>query len=109
MNAGLALVFVVCAPVLGSSLFSSCARSPAVPRPAEAVDQLNDVVQESLTAIRAVKAFVRGDYEEEKFRDGQQRADGDQQRTFRCAVLNLPAFQLAMYGRRAHLVVRAAP
>ena len=28
---------------------------------------LNSVVQEGLTAIRAVKAFVRGEYEEEKF------------------------------------------
>ena len=32
-----------------------------------AVDKLNNVVQEGLTAIRAVKAFVRGEYEVEKF------------------------------------------
>ena len=31
------------------------------------VDRLNHVVQEGVTAIRAVKAFVRGEYEEEKF------------------------------------------
>lgn len=29
------------------------------------VDRLNHVVQEGVTAIRAVKAFVRGEYEEE--------------------------------------------
>ena len=38
-----------------------------------AVDRLNNVVQEGLTAIRAVKAFVRGEYEEEKFQAGQHR------------------------------------
>ena len=32
----------------------------------KAVDRLNNVVQEGLTAIRAVKAFVRGEYEEGK-------------------------------------------
>ena len=37
----------------------------------KAVDRLNNVVQEGLTAIRAVKAFVRGEYEEEKFQGGQ--------------------------------------
>ena len=33
----------------------------------KSMDHLNNVVQENLTAVRAVKAFVRGEYEEEKF------------------------------------------
>ena len=69
MNARLALVFIVCAPVLGAHHVLH--RAQAWPRATRclqrAVDQLNAVVQENLTAIRAVKAFVRGEYEEEKF------------------------------------------
>ncbi len=63
----------------------------------KAVDRLNNVVQEGLTAIRAVKAFVRGEYEEEKFQGVNSELMETSQRTFRLAVLNLPVFQLVMY------------
>ena len=62
-----------------------------------AVDKLNNVVQEGLTAIRAVKAFVRGEYEEEKFRQVNQALTEQSRKTFHYAVLNLPVFQLIMY------------
>ncbi len=61
------------------------------------MDRLNDVVQEGLTAIRAVKAFVRGEYEEEKFRRVNGELMDTSRSTFHYAVLNLPAFQLVMY------------
>ena len=68
MNAGLALVFLVCTPVLAVILFCVVRKvAPMYGRLQQAVDRLNNVVQEGLTAIRAVKAFVRGEYEEEKF------------------------------------------
>ena len=62
------------------------------------VDRLNNVVQEGLTAIRAVKAFVRGTYEEEKFQAVNTQLMETSRKTFRTAVLNLPAFQLTMYS-----------
>ena len=62
-----------------------------------AVDKLNNVVQEGLTAIRAVKAFVRGEYEVEKFQQVNTLLMDTSQTTFHYAVLNLPAFQLTMY------------
>ena len=61
------------------------------------MDRLNGVVQEGLTAIRAVKAFVRGEYEEEKFQEVNTSLMETSQKTFQYAVLNLPAFQLVMY------------
>ena len=61
------------------------------------VDRLNNTVQEGLTAIRAVKAFVRGSYEEEKFQCVNQELTDTSRRTFHFAVMNLPAFQLIMY------------
>ena len=99
MNAELALIFVVCAPVLGLTLCLVVRQvAPMYGRLQKAVDQLNNVVQEWLTAIRAVKAFVRGTYEEEKFRTVNQELMETSQRTFHFAVLNLPAFQFTLYA-----------
>ena len=98
MNPRLALVFVVCAPVLAVILFAVVGKvAPMYSRLQKAMDGLNNVVQENLTAIRAVKAFVRGEYEEEKFRDVNGELLSTSERTFHFAVLNLPAFQLVMY------------
>ena len=98
MNARLALIFVVCAPVLALILcFVVCKVAPMYTRLQKAVDRLNNVVQEWLTGIRAVKAFVRGDYEEEKFQDVNQELMDTSQKTFHFAVLNLPAFQFTLY------------
>ncbi len=98
MNPVLALVFVVCAPVLGALLFFIIHKvAPMYGRLQRAVDRLNNVVQEGVTAIRAVKAFVRGDYEEEKFGSVNTTLMQTSQKTFHYAVLNLPAFQLIMY------------
>ncbi len=62
-----------------------------------AVDHLNGRVQEALTAIRAIKAFVRGDYENEQFETVNDELAAASTNTFRYAVLNLPAFQAVMY------------
>lgn len=61
------------------------------------VDCLNNVVQEGLTAIRAVKAFVRDEYEEGKFNEVNTDLTAASEQTFHYAVLNLPAFQGVMY------------
>ena len=98
MNAELALIFAVCAPILALILFLVVSRvAPMYSRLQKAVDRLNNVVQEGLTAIRAVKAFVRGEYEEDKFQSVNQELMETSQRTFHLAVLNLPAFQFTMY------------
>ena len=101
MNARLALVFVVCAPVLAAHSLLLIVRKvgPHVqPAPEGGGPARTMCVQEGLTGIRAVKAFVRGEYEEEKFQDVNQelmRHQPAQPSTI--AVLNLPAFQLVMY------------
>lgn len=56
------------------------------------------MVQEGLTAIRAVKAFVRDEYEEEKFEEVNSDLTDSSEKTFHYAVLNLPAFQAVMYS-----------
>lgn len=99
MSPRLAVVFFVCAPILGLVLVLVVRRiAPMYTRLQQAMDHLNTVVQECLTAIRAVKAFVRGQYEEEKFRQVNTELMNVSLSTFRTAVLNLPAFQLTMYA-----------
>ncbi len=98
MNAKLSLVFFVSAPLLAVTLVFIVHRvAPMYSRLQRAVDRLNGVVQEGLTAIRAVKAFVRGEYEEEKFKSVNEDLMQTSQKTFHYAVLNLPAFQIVMY------------
>lgn len=98
MNPKLALVFVVCTPVLGCILLFILRRiGPMYTRLQTVVDRVNSIVQECLTAIRAVKAFVRGHYEEEQFDQVNVSLRDTSRQTFRYAVLNLPAFQFTMY------------
>lgn len=93
MNPKLAFVFVVCTPILAIILFLIVRKvAPMYTRLQSIMDRLNQVVQENLTAIRAVKAFVRDEYEEVN-RDMAKSSET----TFHYAVLNLPAFQGIMY------------
>ena len=99
MNPRLAVVFLVCIPVLGGVLFWIVVKvAPMYTRLQVMMDQLNHVVQEGLVAIRAVKAFVRDEYEEEKFAEVNRNQTECCEQTFHYAVLNLPAFQAVMYA-----------
>lgn len=98
MNPKLAFVFVVCTPILAIILFLIVRKvAPMYTRLQSIMDQLNQVVQENLTAIRAVKAFVRDEYEEDKFEEVNRDMAKSSETTFHYAVLNLPAFQGIMY------------
>ena len=98
MNPKLAFVFVVCTPILAIILFLIVRKvAPMYTRLQSIMDRLNQVVQENLTAIRAVKAFVRDEYEEDKFEEINRDMAKSSETTFHYAVLNLPAFQGIMY------------
>ena len=98
MNVRLALVFLVCMPILGCILFFIVRKvGPMYGKLQASVDKVNNVVQENLNAIRAVKAYVRGTYEEENFGRANRTLTENSLHTFRIAVLNLPAFQFTMY------------
>ena len=98
MNAALALVFVICTPVLACILFFIVRRvAPLYGKLQVCMDRVNAAIQENLTAIRAVKAFVREEYEEEVFEKANRELANTSRTTFHFAVLNLPAFQLTMY------------
>ena len=99
LNGELALIFLAILPVLAVVLgWITWRVAPLYRQLQSGMDDLNRVLQEDFTAIRAVKAYVREDHECERF----GRVNGSLIRTatstFGTAVLNVPAFQLSMYA-----------
>ena len=64
----------------------------------EKYDDLNASVQENVSAIRVVKAFVREDYETDKFNRAVQNLYRMFVRAERVVVLNSPVMMLTVYG-----------
>lgn len=99
INGTLALVFFVAAPVLGVMLWMIITRvRPLYSKMQGAIDLVNRVIQENLTAIRVVKAYVRGDYEVEKFYGVNQNWKTISEKAFSIASMNMAAMQLVMYA-----------
>ena len=99
INHTLALVFFVALPILAAALFTITMKvRPLYSRMQTAIDTVNRITQEHLTAVRIVKACVRGDYEVEKFEEGNQNLRQESETAFRLAALNMPAMQFVMYG-----------
>lgn len=99
INHTLAVVFFVALPILAAALFTITMKvRPLYSRMQTAIDTVNRIIQENLTAVRIVKACVRGDYEVEKFEEGNQNLRQESETAFRLAALNMPAMQLVMYG-----------
>ena len=98
LNAELALVFLGVVPVMALGMAAIVQHvGPLYGVLQKTVDRLNNVVQEMLTAVRAVKAYVRGDYECEQFRRVNEGLAATSERTFRLAVLNMPVLYTSMY------------
>ena len=99
INHTLALVFFVALPILAAALFTITMKvRPLYSRMQTAIDTVNRIIQENLTAVRIVKACVRGDYEVEKFEEGNQNLRQESETAFRLAALNMPTMQFVMYG-----------
>lgn len=99
INHRLALVFFVALPVLAAALFVITMKvRPLYSNMQKAIDTVNRIIQENLTAVRIVKACVRGDYEIAKFEEGNRKLREESETAFRLAALNMPAMQFVMYG-----------
>ena len=99
INARLAVIFLIAAPLLGAALFYIISHvRPLYGRMQRAIDMVNRIVQENLTAIRVVKAYVREDYEKEKFDHVNMELQTVSERAFGLACMNMPAMQYVMYG-----------
>ena len=99
INRTLAFVFFVALPILAVLLIIIIMNvRPLYGRMQNAIDLVNRSIQENLTAIRVVKAYVRGDYEVSKFEEVNANLKKESEKAFGIAVLNMPAMQYVMYG-----------
>ena len=99
INAKLARVFFVAIPVLAIALaLISTKAFPLFKQMFTKYDKMNSSVQESLVAIRAVKAFDRGEYENEKFMNAALGVRDAQRKAEKILILNAPIMQIVMYS-----------
>lgn len=99
INAELARVFFVAIPVLAIALvFISTKAFPRFKQMFTKYDAMNSAVQESLVAIRVVKAYDREDYENGKFAKAAENVMNAQRRAERVLIMNMPIMQIVMYS-----------
>ena len=98
MSARLAVVFFVVLPFLAVALALIVRHVAPLYRVLQStMDALNDELQQDLTAIRAIKAYVREGHVAERFGEVNGELARTATRTFAGAVVNTPVFQLSMY------------
>ncbi len=98
MNSELAILFLIAVPVIVISiLIISNLAHPRFKAMMKKFDGLNAAIQENLIGIRIVKAFVRGDFEEKKFRKAADDVRRAQVHAEKLIIFMMPIMQLVMY------------
>lgn len=99
IDARLSIIFIIAMLVLGTFLFFLIRRvSKLFSQVFEQYDQLNAQVQENVTGIRVVKAFVREDHEKSLFDRAAEGLYKLYVRTEGLMALNHPVMNLVVYG-----------
>ena len=102
----MAWVFLVAVPLLGVVMFALSTKVyPLFRYMLKKYDKMNADVQENLVAIRVVKAFVREDYEEEKYRNSTEEVRKAQVKAEKLLVLMNPLTSCIVYGTIATLLI----
>ena len=98
ISAKLSLVFFVAIPVLGFILFYIARKAhPNFEKVFKKYDKLNRVVQENVSAIRVVKAYVREDHEKEKFKEVNGEVYSYFKKAEKIIAFNGPVMQFTIY------------
>lgn len=98
INSQLALLFLVAIPIIAVSILVLSSKAhPRFEKMMHMFDGMNAAIQENLIGIRIVKAYVRGDYEEKKFRNAADNVRKAQVRAEKVIIFIMPIMQLVMY------------
>ncbi len=99
INFNMSLIFVVALVVLGTALWLIISRTVKLfSQVFLRYDDLNNCVQENVSAIRVVKSFVREDYENSKFRAAAEALYRLFVKTESLQAINHPLMMLVVYG-----------
>ena len=94
----LSLVYVIAIILLGIVLvYIALKAHPNFEKVFKKYDNLNRVVQENVQAIRVVKAYVREDYEKNKFKKVNDEVYSLFKRAEKIVAFNSPAMQITIY------------
>ena len=94
----LSAIFFVAIPVLGAILFYIAIKAhPNFERVFKKYDKLNRVVQENVSAIRVVKAYVRESFEEKKFKEVNDEVYENFKKAEKIVAFNGPVMQFTIY------------
>ena len=97
INRELSLVFLIAIPFFGITLaFIAVKAHPYFMKMFEKYDAINASLQEMLTAVRVVKAFVREEYENKKFNNAVTDLRDAQKAAEKIVIWNMPMMNLAM-------------
>jgi len=98
INAKIASIYLIAVVFLGACLFTIAGRTMKTFRSIfKKYDALNASVQENVSAIRVVKAYVREDYEIEKFKRASKNVHDLFKKAENVLALNSPVMQLTVY------------
>ncbi len=98
ISARLASIYLIAVILLGGCLFFIVRRAMNYFQQAFVkYDDLNESVQENVSAIRVVKAYVRGDYEKTRFKKASQNIYNMLFRAENVVVWNAPLMQFTVY------------
>ena len=99
INAKLASTYLIAVIFLGACIAMIIPRATKYFRQVfEKYDDLNASVQENVSAIRVVKAYVREDYEKEKFSRANRNIYNMFLRAEKLVVINMPLMQFTVYA-----------
>ncbi len=98
INMKLSMIFFFAIPFLGIGLFLIAIKAhPYFERVFRTYDELNNTVQENLSAIRVVKAYVREDFEDKKFYKISDKVYHQFRAAEKIVAFNAPLMQFSMY------------
>lgn len=99
INTSLVRIFLIAIPILAVGMVAiSTSAFPKFGIVMKKYDHINSTIQENLTAIRVVKAFVRAQYEKLKFKDASEGLRDTSIIAERITILSNPLMQLVMYS-----------
>lgn len=102
----MAWVFLVAIPLLATAMaILSVKAYPLFRSMLKKYDKMNADVQEDLVAIRVVKAYVREDYEEEKYRQSAEEVRKSQFKAEKLMTYLNPIANAVMYGTIVALLI----
>lgn len=99
VNSSISLIFLALMPFIALGLYAVIRNAhPIFERVFRTYDHLNNVVQENLRGIRVVKAYVREDFEDRKFKNVSEKIYKDFSRAEKILAFNAPIMQISAYS-----------